>query len=877
MDASLVEGAFVAADRLALTSVPERVRSLPPRLRRPLKGVAILGLVNRGKSTLFNRLLGVELSAVAETPETAATIAATTGASSAHGLTWAEEDIELPSDPNSFREAARRDQGSKVTVAWVNGGFRLPPGLTLIDTPGVDEAIVDADGELLRLSEQWKLSGASAAVVVLAVPGGPSARDRTLLEHAEAAFPGAVTVALKPTSSGIPQDDLEESAAYAQDSFGVPVLVLPDEHAGPSWGSGPFALLEDEIDRIADLGARRLSADLEAFDAFVEAFADAVEGTSLADLATLNDLLQDGLTLPDHLDRTLRRRREELEQEREALRRDAETAARQEHLEVLDGHAGRLRDSLKELLKQDNEQATHRVYEDLLNLAAEGSPVAIQAIQTALRSTKRLRASGFVPAHALSLLPVEDAVRAIRRSDLPSKVLLATLSSGLSAELKHALERRTLRRLEIELGRKTRDHREQLRLAAELADRAELTEVRDGASTIEGDLLLEQLRTTTNSTIDGLDTWRRTWNATKELLAQQRRHDDRDARTTVERGTIDRLVSDLCSRAIMPLQVELAQRYQLRATDLDTWETQTRQVEEALETALQYLDPNSPAAQQLREDLQRSRSDRPRWRAETAENANEAQLQHRRIRQLLNVFLGAAGGLWAISILMLPLWPGAATAVWLVSFIGLVTVLILRKQHRDRPWSDYLTVPTSPVTARWLPSAGWYPDPYSVEPRDRWWSGLHWTHVVTPSGRVAPTPDAAFTPTVPPGWLPDPTYPGQWRWWDGEAWSDRTISWELVPDAPDDLAGTPRSGGHEHDDSGSRATHQGADAHQASYAHSHAPPTATAGAAGVARGAGFAALDWLGYLMMPVAGCLILVVGGAIVVFVLLLVLMAFA
>lgn len=27
---------------------------------------------------------------------------------------------------------------------------------------------------------------------------------------------------------------------------------------------------------------------------------------------------------------------------------------------------------------------------------------------------------------------------------------------------------------------------------------------------------------------------------------------------------------------------------------------------------------------------------------------------------------------------------------------------------------------------------------------------------------------------MPPGWFPDPTVPGQYRWWDGMRWTDQT-------------------------------------------------------------------------------------------------------
>jgi hypothetical protein len=40
----------------------------------------------------------------------------------------------------------------------------------------------------------------------------------------------------------------------------------------------------------------------------------------------------------------------------------------------------------------------------------------------------------------------------------------------------------------------------------------------------------------------------------------------------------------------------------------------------------------------------------------------------------------------------------------------------------------------------------------------------------------------AITPSARSGWYPDPTVPGKKRYWDGKAWTERTIP--VTPPAP---------------------------------------------------------------------------------------------
>jgi hypothetical protein len=89
--------------------VPDRIKNLHRRVNSQATAVAVIGMVKRGKSTLLNRLVGVDVSAVAATPETASTIRVMTGPPTAWMSSNAggpEED--LSADPSKFLEQSRR-------------------------------------------------------------------------------------------------------------------------------------------------------------------------------------------------------------------------------------------------------------------------------------------------------------------------------------------------------------------------------------------------------------------------------------------------------------------------------------------------------------------------------------------------------------------------------------------------------------------------------------------------------------------------------------------------------------------------------------------------------------------------------------------------
>jgi hypothetical protein len=244
-------------------------------------------MINRGKSTLFNRLVGAEISATSATPETAATIRVQTGPPSAWGRTISGNVVEIPPDPKEFMDRLRRADRDRIVSASITGDFRLPEGLMLIDTPGVGDVAVQTEDALSDLDEQWIEAGAGAALVVFAVPT-VDADDRALLMRARDAFPGAVEVVMKQTSRDWSVEDVNDYATDFSAKYGIEVLTLPDAVPSSDWAqSGEYADIENlliDLDRRAEI---RLQGDIERFAKFIGLLVDELVQAELVDLPSI--------------------------------------------------------------------------------------------------------------------------------------------------------------------------------------------------------------------------------------------------------------------------------------------------------------------------------------------------------------------------------------------------------------------------------------------------------------------------------------------------------------------------------------------------------------------------------------------------------------
>ncbi|MGP8209096.1 MAG: dynamin family protein [Acidimicrobiales bacterium] len=160
--------AAVAADREELGA---RAGRLAERLKRRRFHVSVLGEFKRGKSTLINAVLGLELMPTGVLPLTAvatevgygtpgATVVHLDGSTQEIGLEDLAEYVTEAHNPANERQVARVEARAPVEL--------LRPGLVLVDTPGIgsvfghDEvtarAFLEADGAILVLSADAPLS-----------------------------------------------------------------------------------------------------------------------------------------------------------------------------------------------------------------------------------------------------------------------------------------------------------------------------------------------------------------------------------------------------------------------------------------------------------------------------------------------------------------------------------------------------------------------------------------------------------------------------------------------------------------------------------------------------------------------------------------------
>ena len=101
--------------------------------------VAVIGLVSRGKSTLVNKLIGLDLLPTGPNPVTFGSGFLSTGEPLAIGYRANNSSTALPVEVEEFRHRARRHDAQDIVDFSYRGALRLPAGVGLIDTKGLDE------------------------------------------------------------------------------------------------------------------------------------------------------------------------------------------------------------------------------------------------------------------------------------------------------------------------------------------------------------------------------------------------------------------------------------------------------------------------------------------------------------------------------------------------------------------------------------------------------------------------------------------------------------------------------------------------------------------------------------------------------------------
>jgi hypothetical protein len=221
------------------------------KLIRSVPSIVFIGMINRGKSSLINQIIGQDLLPTGVNPETfACTILETsdTGSFLSH-LMASDGSVETISNKaDFFTQVERKKSNLKFREARVQSDFRLPIGFALIDTPGCNDISVNYDEELSNLEQTWQNHGAMAGVLVSSIPPGVSGQDVKLLHSLKGKFGDRVAVVLKQTQSSLTVEDLE-NAAEVWSQHGVNAIIVSDDLQSGSakWGFGRLSKLEEML------------------------------------------------------------------------------------------------------------------------------------------------------------------------------------------------------------------------------------------------------------------------------------------------------------------------------------------------------------------------------------------------------------------------------------------------------------------------------------------------------------------------------------------------------------------------------------------------------------------------------------------------------
>ena len=215
------------------------------KILRQTPAIAVVGLVSRGKSTLVNKLIGVDLLPTGPNPVTFGNGFLTSGEARALGRDKKGKTIELPATPEEFRHRARRHDAQDIIDFNYSGALRIPKNVMLIDTKGLDEISTNFSDDLVELERSWASQGAMAAIMVTSVPPGMSAQDALLFKSLNEHFRGNVVVVVKQTDSSLSSEEVRE-AASVWNGHGAEVIHISDLRPikEEDWGLGPLSQLE---------------------------------------------------------------------------------------------------------------------------------------------------------------------------------------------------------------------------------------------------------------------------------------------------------------------------------------------------------------------------------------------------------------------------------------------------------------------------------------------------------------------------------------------------------------------------------------------------------------------------------------------------------
>jgi len=233
--------------------------------------VVVIGVVNRGKSTLVNDLSARYIAPQSYTPETATLLALLNDkARRPIGFTIDGSHLRLPRSSSRFSNALKRATRVKLASAIYPCVEMLPENLALIDTPGVEEAEQSANEGALVYATKVAIRHATAAIVVLGVPGIKGSDVQLIRETVEILRADRTMVVIKANDSSIEMNDVAmwKDELDLEPELAV-VLLVDSDKSGlsaihtflQSVSRTPFSPKRHEqmIDRVIDGGCRSVS------------------------------------------------------------------------------------------------------------------------------------------------------------------------------------------------------------------------------------------------------------------------------------------------------------------------------------------------------------------------------------------------------------------------------------------------------------------------------------------------------------------------------------------------------------------------------------------------------------------------------------------
>lgn len=422
-------------------NVPPEYDGLDERLRSTTPGIALLGLFNRGKSTLFNALLGCPVSPVSWEAETSAFITASTGLEAAVGRRNSET-IQLPPDPLAFSQAIARCASEGWESAEITGHFRLPSGVRLIDSPGLNEPGA-------HFGDDWLVNAIQGAIAVVSWPPGAAEQDLSLVEAASRALGGNVAVVVTQTTANADPADLRKVADKVVRESGARVAIAPASPPTDAWGaSQEWAAVEGALDDLFDSASATQATLARSFEAWVTGVGKSIDRKdwTTGDIPALKAALAIDETSPAIRNAlsgsisTATKREEEsarrAARDRKAAERRAATkrAETKERDRKADAAVARSRVATAEAKAWRPAGFLDRVdsflgggatplfvkaggeFREVVAMARAGAPAAIKEVQSLLRQAPLLRQMELSPVDLMVALPTQSAQEASYRS-----------------------------------------------------------------------------------------------------------------------------------------------------------------------------------------------------------------------------------------------------------------------------------------------------------------------------------------------------------------------------------------------------------------------------------------------------------------------------